>query len=80
LPTAQGFDAFAQVGVGIEEVQADTRPAGDGPEVDLLALLDQFSDARVRSLDGLLVFVLGGLSQGGDSPVSRRHGLAVRVV
>jgi hypothetical protein len=44
LPGAQRLDAAAQIGAGVEEVQADSAGAGDGAEADLLLVLDQLAD------------------------------------
>jgi hypothetical protein len=57
---AQRFDAVAQVGAGVEEVDADSSRPGDGPEVDLLLVLDELADRGFCASRGGLTLGLSG--------------------
>jgi hypothetical protein len=57
---AQRFDAVAQVGAGVEEVDADSSRSGDGPEVDLLLVLDELADRGFCASRGGLALGLSG--------------------
>ena len=60
---AQFLDAMPQVVVAVEEVDADSGGAGDGPEVDLLAVLDELADRCFGTVGGGLPLGLGRLAQ-----------------
>src|SRR5258707_3513702 len=62
-PGAQGLDAAAKIGAGVEEVEADAPGAGDGPEADVLLVLDQLADRGLSACGGGLVFCPGGAAQ-----------------
>jgi hypothetical protein len=53
----------AQVGVGVEEVEADSSRSGDGPEVDLLRVLDELADRGLGAGRGSLPLGLSGAAQ-----------------
>lgn len=57
---AQRFDAVAQVSAGVEEVDADSSRPGDGPEVDLLLVLDELADRGFCASYGGLTLGLSG--------------------
>src|SRR6266568_1959350 len=61
---AQALDPLAQSGGGVEEVEADPSAAGDGPEVDLLLVLDELADRG-------LGFCAGGAAQRLVAPLGR---------
>ena len=61
---AQLLDPGPQVVVGVEEVEADPGGAGDRPEVDLVAVLDELADRGVGAGDGGLSLGLGGAPEG----------------
>jgi IstB-like ATP binding protein len=64
LPGAQRLNAGAQIGVGVEEVQADSAGAGDRAEADLLLVLDELADRGLGAGRGGLPLSLRGAAQG----------------
>jgi hypothetical protein len=68
------LDAGAEVIVAVEEVEADPASAGDGPEVDVLFVLDERADRGFGAGDGGLPFGLGGLAQRGGAALGGAAG------
>src|SRR6266700_535985 len=62
---------FPQSGGGVEEVEADPSAAGDGPEVDLLLVLDELADRGLGAAGGGLAFCAGGAAQRLVAPLGR---------
>src|ERR1017187_3926730 len=60
---AELLDPVPQVLVGVEEVEADPGGAGDRPEVDLVAVLDELADRGAGAGDGRLPLGLRGAAQ-----------------
>ena len=71
------LDPRAQVVVAVEEVKADPGSAGDGPEVDVLLVLDERADGGFGAGDGGLSFGLRGLPQRGSAAVGGAAGHGV---
>src|SRR6266702_4117983 len=65
-PEAEEF-----AGGGGEEVEADPSGAGDGPEVDLLLVLDELADRGLGAAGGGLAFCAGGAAQRLVAPLGR---------
>ena len=71
------LDARAEVVVAVEEVEADPGGAGDGPEVDVLLVLDERADRGFGAGDGGLPFGLRGLPQRGGAALGGAAGHGV---
>jgi hypothetical protein len=63
-------DARAEVVVAVEEIEAGPGGAGDGPEADVLLVLDERTDRGLGAGNGGLPLGLGGLSQRGGSALA----------
>src|SRR6266568_477944 len=74
---AQALDPLAQSGGGVEEVEADPSGAGDGPEVDLLLVLDELADRGLGAAGGGLAFCAGGAAQRLVAPPGRASRAAI---
>jgi hypothetical protein len=75
------LDPLAKIVVPVEEVEADPGSAGDGPEVDLLLVLDERADRGLGAGNGGLPLGLGGLAQSigttiADGSVRAGHGVS----
>jgi hypothetical protein len=78
LLAAELLDAGAEVVVAVEEIEADSAGTGDGPEVDVLLVLDERADRGFGAGDGGLPFGLRGLAQRGSAALAGAagHGLS----